>query len=275
MMLHTVVFLLKIAYAFPVSIAEKYFIDAVISSLLTSFRDRVFGQGSFVTFREEKLMPTRRYALETAGSERLEVTWGWTIYSPCTIRLDGHVITTFSSRELQAGKNIRLPDGSSLSVKALLPGLLQVLRNGKRLPGSVSERPRMVMSYIIFLYVVGGIGGLVGIGVGLAILSGGIPADNGTVLGLLTMILPPLIAVLFFVIARGLWRLQNWARLSMIGLLSLLLLGGIVLGLSNPEELGSRLIGFVVLLVALAYSTYWLAVHGDMFGPPGSKKTSA
>jgi len=101
------------------------------------------------------------------------------------------------------------------------------------------------------------------------------PTDNGTVLGLVTMILPPLIAVLFFVIARGLWRLQNWPRLSMIGLLTLLLLGGIVLGHSNPEELGSRLIGFVVLLVVLAYSTYWFAVHAEMFGSPGSKKPSA
>ncbi len=118
-------------------------------------------------------MPTKRYDFENSGSERLEVTWGWTVFTPCTIRLDGYVITTFPTRELQAGKNIRLPDGSSLSLKVVGLGSLQVLRNGKLLPGSVSERPRMVVGYIIFLYAVGGIGGLVGIGVGLAILLGG------------------------------------------------------------------------------------------------------
>ena len=34
-------------------------------------------------------MPTKRYALETAGPERLEITWGATVFSRCTIRLDG------------------------------------------------------------------------------------------------------------------------------------------------------------------------------------------
>jgi hypothetical protein len=225
-------------------------------------------------------MPTRRYALETAGPERLGVTWGATIYSRCTIRLDGQVVASFPFRDLQGGKGkeIRLPDGSSLNLKQapVLGWRFQILLNGKPLPGSISAvpaHPTVVVGGIVFLYAVGGIVGLVGIGAGLAILLGGIPTGNGTVLGLVTMILLLLIAAPFFVIARGLWRLQNWARLCMIGLLSLLLLGGIVFGLSNLEELGTRILRVGGLLVTVAYGIYWFAAHGNEFSPPGRKKT--
>lgn len=195
--------------------------------------------------------------LKSSGPIRLEVQWGATIFTPCTIRLDGYVISTFPSKELREGKTVQLPDGSSLYLK---PGGLWGLhaqRNGAPLPGVAPDHPQMVVGYIVFLYAVGGIGGLVGLGIGLALLLGNIPADNGPIIGPVVMPLSLLVAALFFVIARGLWRLQSWARLSVIGLLSLLLLGSAVFAFSafssNFDAFAPRCGQFAFLLIALGY----------------------
>lgn len=219
-------------------------------------------------------MPTKRYALETAGPERLEITWGATVFSRCTVRLDGQVVASFPFTDFQGGKEkeIRLTDGSSLTLKQItgLGVRFRILLNGKPLPASVAagpDRPQTLVGWVFFLYGVGGIGALVGLGIGLAILLSGIPTDNGAIIGPVVMVLSLLGGALFFLIARGLWRLQNWARLSMIALCSLLLLGGLIFGFSDPNDVASRLGRFVIFMIALAYGIYWFAAHGSEFGP--------
>lgn len=221
-------------------------------------------------------MPTKRFALEPSGPIRLEVQWGATIFTPCTVRLDGYVITTFPFKELRQGKTIRLPDGSSLYLKPGSFGGLHILRDEAPLPGAAPDRPQMVVGYIVFLSAIGGIGGLVGLGVGLALLLGNIPADNGPIIGPVVMLLSLLSATGLFFIIRGLWRLQNWARLSMIWLLSLLLLSSAVFAFSaftsNFDDFAPRCGQFVFLLIALGYGIFWFNEHADEFTPAEPRK---
>ena len=60
-------------------------------------------------------MPTQRYALESGGDKRLEVSWKG-FWKNLTVKLDGNVIGTVAGqKELKAGQGFELPDGSVLS----------------------------------------------------------------------------------------------------------------------------------------------------------------
>ena len=87
-------------------------------------------------------MPKRAYALEKSGPKRLEVSWKG-LWKNVTIQLDGETIGTIpGQKQLSAGQEFQLTDGSTLKVqlvKKLTTTELQVLRNGQPLPGSASD----------------------------------------------------------------------------------------------------------------------------------------
>lgn len=104
-------------------------------------------------------MPKQQFALEKDGPKRLEISWGlgWRNF---TVKLDGEPIGKIEGgqKTLKAGQTFNLPDGSEINIK-LKTGLateLQVLRDGKPLPGSASD-PRKKLAgaagLIIFLGV--------------------------------------------------------------------------------------------------------------------------
>lgn len=110
-------------------------------------------------------MPTRMYAIEKDGEKRLALSWK-SFWKDFTVALDGQVIGIFSGqKELEKGQTFQLPDGSTLDVKlarTLMSADLQVLRNGKPLPGSGSDpRVRLKQSYG-FIYFIGGFNLLLG-----------------------------------------------------------------------------------------------------------------
>jgi hypothetical protein len=87
-------------------------------------------------------MPTQKYALESGGPKRLEISWkiNWKDF---TVKLDDQVIGTANShKELKAGRNFRLPDDSTLFIhltQTPLSAGLHITRNGLPLPGSAQD----------------------------------------------------------------------------------------------------------------------------------------
>ena len=93
-------------------------------------------------------MPKQQFALEKGGSKRLELSWGMS-WRNFTISLDGMEVGKIEGgqKSLKKGRSFTLPDGSTLSVqlKTGLSSELQLLRNGKPLPGSASD-PRQKLN---------------------------------------------------------------------------------------------------------------------------------
>jgi hypothetical protein len=111
-------------------------------------------------------MPKKSFAIERDEEKRLTVTWK-SFWKNFTIKFDGEVIGTISSqKELEKGQSFQLPDGSLLDVKlarTLMSADLQLLRNGKPLPGSGSDpRTKLKQSYG-FIYFVGGFNFILGL----------------------------------------------------------------------------------------------------------------
>jgi len=81
--------------------------------------------------------------------------------------------------------------------------------------------------------------------------------------GLSSIVFAAVIAALYFVIARGLWLLRNWARIVVI-VLQVLSVLGILSQLPNNSS-GLVLIVAVFGLAIAAYILYWFASHGEYF----------
>ncbi len=70
-------------------------------------------------------MPKKQFAFEKGGSKRLKLSWG--AYSKnLKIELDGEYLAGCRGRELKAGKEFPLPDGSRLSVRMTKPEFLDI-----------------------------------------------------------------------------------------------------------------------------------------------------
>jgi len=136
------------------------------------------------------------------------------------------------------------------------------------------QRPGCVTAYAVLL----------GIGAGLFVLAAlggvcGLTSDSGLGLGvgeLLILAIGLGVACLYILLARGLWRLKNWARVTVIVLQSLgvavaLLqvcgaIGGVSGGVYGSETgVGPILLGAVVGLAISGYIIYWFATHRQYF----------
>ena len=111
-------------------------------------------------------MPTKTYPFERGGADRITVTWK-SFWKDVTVEFDGSIIGTFQGqKEIQEGRAFTLPDGSTLEIKLVRTWSstqLQVLRDGKPLPGSGSDPiTKLKQSYGI-LYLIGGLNFVLGI----------------------------------------------------------------------------------------------------------------
>ena len=118
------------------------------------------------------------------------------------------------------------------------------------------ERPGCVTAYAILL----GIAAVVSCMAGFFLLF----ANRGDgIQGLSSIVFAAVIAALYFVIARGLWLLRNWARIVVI-VLQVLSVLSILSQLPNNSS-GLVLIVAVFGLAIAAYILYWFASHGEYF----------
>jgi hypothetical protein len=122
---------------------------------------------------------------------------------------------------------------------------------------------------------------LLGISAGLIAIAGlifgvGMLGDELVVLGLLFIVVAVVIAALYFLLARGLWQLKNWARIIIIVLQGIGLLGSLLqllLALSAYSlssygfgtDATTLICGAVVGLAIEGYIIYWFASNGEYF----------
>ncbi len=104
-------------------------------------------------------MPKQTYALEAGGEKRLEISWKL-FWKEVTLILDGRPLGVIPDQKaLAAGQEFRLPDGSGLKVQLVskFSGTeLQVLRNGKPLPGSSSDPgSKLKLAYGMVYFIAG------------------------------------------------------------------------------------------------------------------------
>ena len=111
-------------------------------------------------------MPKQTYALEKNGPKRLELSWkmGW---KDLTVKFDDREIGVIPDQKaLKEGQAFSLPDGSTLHVQLIqkLPAVeLQILRDGKPLPGSASDpgqKHKIAYGILFFLGVLNTLLGL-------------------------------------------------------------------------------------------------------------------
>ena len=99
-------------------------------------------------------MPSGKFAFEEGGEKRLEVSWqrGW---KKVIMKLDGAELAVIEGgADLQRGKTIALPDGSSLDVHLTRKGL-ELVRDGEPLPGSVSSPEQAVKPAVVAVFWIG------------------------------------------------------------------------------------------------------------------------
>ena len=207
-------------------------------------------------------MPTKRYPLESGGPERLEITWSAVRFKPCTITFDGAVISTFPSGELGKEKSVRLPDGSWLTLQVPGATALVAKRNGALLPGSRQAMSPVAGQFGLMFGMLGLIVLVIGLVLGISLIVGSMPAAmNQYIEGALFIVGALIVAGVSFIVARGLWRMQKWARIPaalVIGALELFLL--IVLLLSGNILI---LIGMILIAIPL----YQLFTAKEFNGP--------
>lgn len=118
-------------------------------------------------------MPKRTYALEPDGPKRLTINWKSMSFKDTTITLDDVVVGTIpDQRELRAGQEFKLIDGSMLKVQLVqnISGSeVQVLRNGVPLPGSASNPETRLKGAWGMIFFIAGLNLLLGI---IALLTG-------------------------------------------------------------------------------------------------------
>lgn len=110
-------------------------------------------------------MPTKKFALEKGGPERLEVEWRGN-FKDFEVRLDGVLLGSFdNAKALKAGGSFSLEDGSTLEVKlatALVPEL-HLTRNGAPVPGSAADPEQRVQAAAGMIFFISGVNTVLGL----------------------------------------------------------------------------------------------------------------
>lgn len=166
-------------------------------------------------------MPKKQFTLEENGRHALELTWD-SMWRNFTIHFDGAPIAKIEGggKGMRAGRTITLPDGSELSVKlkqSIMAAELEVLRNGRPLPGSATHPQQKLTQAYTIIFIIGalnlllGLAGLISTAEWVLLMSAGwITAVFGLfilILGWLVKAihsLPALITAIFLYVADGL-----------------------------------------------------------------------
>ena len=169
-------------------------------------------------------MPRQHLALEAGEPPRLELEWGGYMRE-FEIYLDGNRIGRIDGgqAELKQGRDFDLPDGSTLTIRLARTAMLdelQVLRDGKPLPGSAAN-PRQKLKGAVRMATLWGVVEAIG---GIALLITG----SSTWLGLGFSQLSIPIGLILFVCAVYLSRWSTAAAwVAIITFLGAMVYGGI------------------------------------------------
>jgi hypothetical protein len=129
------------------------------------------------------------------------------------------------------------------------------------------DRPGCVTAYAILLGVTGGIVGIGGLFGGCSLIGDSRNGDGA--LGLLIIVCGGGAAILNFLLAKGLWDLKNWARITLIVLQSLGILGNLIRMcgfLSDPSNYsGIEMFGAIIGTAISGYIIYWFADNSGYF----------
>lgn len=110
-------------------------------------------------------MPKKKFYLDIAKTEPIELSWGFNWKNFCVAK-NNEVIGKFENKqELQQGKVFTLANSNTLSVQLKRTKLgpeLEVLYNGKPVPGSATDPHFQVKTAFILLLVIGILNVLVG-----------------------------------------------------------------------------------------------------------------
>lgn len=110
-------------------------------------------------------MPKKSYPIDQGDVDRITVSWK-SFWKDFTVEFDGSVIGTIQNqKELQNGRTFELPDGSNLEIKLVRTWsstVLQILRDGKPLPGSGSDPTTKLKQTYGILYFIGGFNFILG-----------------------------------------------------------------------------------------------------------------
>jgi hypothetical protein len=99
-------------------------------------------------------MPSQTYAFEPNGPKRLTLSWG-AFWKNFTVSVDGQQVATLTPVEVKTGKDVPLPDGSTLRVhlkQTFGNAGLELTRNGQPLPGANNDPASMVKNAAYLLY---------------------------------------------------------------------------------------------------------------------------
>ena len=136
-------------------------------------------------------MPTREFSLEPDGPKRVKIEWKG-MWKNIRVSFDDQPLGVIENQKaLKAGADFGMPDGKTLHVE-LATGLqanLQVLLDGKPLPGSGNDPATQLKTAVGIVYFIAGLNVVVGVaamaGVGFLLEMGlGWPTVvEGTIIG--------------------------------------------------------------------------------------------
>lgn len=111
-------------------------------------------------------MPSKSYALERGGVERIQLTWEGA-FNELALTFDGEPLASFATaRELETPRSLPLPDGSRLEVAIGKLGPfpeLRIARDGEPLPGSSGDPQTRLEAAANVLLAVGALSAIVGL----------------------------------------------------------------------------------------------------------------
>jgi hypothetical protein len=185
-------------------------------------------------------MPTQKYAIERNGPKRVEINWSG-MWKDFNVKFDGAAVGSVTKDELNAGKELKLPDGSTLKVHLRKSGMnteLALLRDGVPLPGSAADPVTLVKTAAGIVYFLGGVQVLIGV-IAVAghvemLLAAGLGAESifiGVVMGILG----------FFTMQRS--------RIALGLAMAVFLIGGIVTIASSVGAGGTPPVGGIIMRV--------------------------
>lgn len=111
-------------------------------------------------------MPSKNYALDRGGPERVGVSWEGA-FKELSVTFDGTPLGSFATaKELEAPKSMPLPDGSQLTVALAKFGPfpeLRISRDGEALPGTSGDPQTQLEAAYTMLFLVAGLNAVLGL----------------------------------------------------------------------------------------------------------------
>ncbi|MBL1176653.1 hypothetical protein [Pantanalinema sp. GBBB05] len=199
-------------------------------------------------------MPKRKFSLQEKGPKRLELSWGFS-WKNMVIRLDGAEIGKIANqKDLKAGQEFALKDGSKLSVRLIqIQGLfpdLEVLLNGKPVPNSATDPKRQLANAYGSIYFIAGGNLLIGI-IGIALIATG---SQNEFFNITTVLVFLLFGALYLLLGFLVWKRFSsalWVAIALFVLDTVLSLADAVGSSNSRFPVGAIIFRTILLLLMI------------------------